>query len=55
MQTSNRVLDDIARLANGMMGVAATSQGEAVSKRVPIRPAATVKPRRLVSMSSIPL
>jgi BMFP domain-containing protein YqiC len=28
MQTSNRVLDDIARLANGMMGVAAGFRGE---------------------------
>jgi len=29
MQTSNRMLDDIARLANGMMGVAAGFRGEA--------------------------
>lgn len=28
MQSSNRVLDDIARLANGMMGVAAGFRGE---------------------------
>jgi len=28
MQTSNRLLDDIARLANGMMGVAAGFRGE---------------------------
>ena len=28
MQTSNRVLDDIARLANGVMGVAAGFRGE---------------------------
>ncbi len=28
MQTSNRFLDDIARLANGMMGVAAGFRGE---------------------------
>ena len=31
MQTSNRVLDDIARLANGMMGVAAGFRGEVES------------------------
>jgi BMFP domain-containing protein YqiC len=28
MQTSNRLFDDIARLANGMMGVAAGFRGE---------------------------
>ena len=28
MQTSNRVLDDIARLANGVIGVAAGFRGE---------------------------
>lgn len=28
MQTSNRFLDDMARLANGMMGVAAGFRGE---------------------------
>lgn len=28
MQTSNRVLDDIARLANGVMGMAAGFRGE---------------------------
>jgi BMFP domain-containing protein YqiC len=28
MQTSNRLLDDMARLANGMMGVAAGLRGE---------------------------
>jgi BMFP domain-containing protein YqiC len=47
MQTSNRVLDDIARLANGMMGVAAGFRGE-VEGMIKARLTATLADANLV-------